>query len=405
LDRLCEKGGKKMRVGFVGLGNLGKAIVDRMISQGLGLYVYNRTIEKAKNYNYYENPNQLFKNSDVIFIIIRDSNAVEELLFREIDKENLKDKIIIDMTTNSYQFVIYAYNKIKNLNGYYFEAPLLGSVPAAQSGNLVMLIYGDIDKFKKIEDIIKTFTRKIFYFDELGKPTKIKLLNNFALAGISHSIIETITIAQKLSIEKEVILDVLLSGAGRSYFLEIKKDKILNENFQPQFSIELLHKDLNYFFELINQFHIYSHILEPINKILKRAINLGYGNLDISAIYLVLKEKIFNDERFIEGIKLFQEGKFFEAHEVLEELWREIPNENKYRNFIKALIQISAGYYKYIIQKNKDGAIKIFNNTKNYLLEYQDEKTIFNVKELVRNIEFLIELIKEGKDISSFKVI
>lgn len=394
-----------MKVGFIGLGNLGKAIVDRMISQGLELYVYNRTIEKAKSYNYYEDPNELFKNCDIIFIIIKDSRAVEELLFNKVEIQNLKDKIIIDMTTNSYQFVIYAYKKIKNLNGYYFEAPLLGSIPAAQDGNLVMLIYGDSDKFEKIEDIIKTFTRKIYYFDELGKPTKIKLLNNFALAGISHSIIETITIAQKLSIEKEIMLDILLNGAGRSYFLEIKKDKLLTENFQPHFSIELLHKDLNYFFELINQFHIYSHILEPVNKTLKRAINLSYGNLDISAIYLVLKEKIFNDERFIEGIKLFQENKFFEAHEVLEEFWREIPKENKYRNFIKALIQISAGYYKYLVQKNKDGAIKIFTNAKNYLLEYQEEKTIFNIRELLRNIEFLIELIEKNEDISSFKII
>ncbi|MEO0150392.1 MAG: DUF309 domain-containing protein [candidate division WOR-3 bacterium] len=405
MDRLYKKGDKEMRIGFVGLGNLGKAIVDRMISQNVDIWVYNRTIEKARNYNHYKEPNDLFKNSDVVFIIIRDSKAVEEFLFNTIDSKHLQNKIIIDMTTNSYDFVIYAHEKLKNLNAYYFEAPLLGSIPAAQTGSLVMLISGDFEIYKKIEEIIKTFTRKIYYFSEIGKPTKIKLLNNFALAGISQTLIETISIAQHMGIEKEVIIDILLNGAGRSYFLEIKKDKILNEDFSPQFSIELLYKDLNYFDELIKKFHLYSTLLEPFKNTLKKAINSNYSSMDISGIYLVLREKIFNDEKFINGLRLFETGNYFQAHEVLEELWREIPQDNKYKNFIKALIQICAGYYKYIEQKNPQGAKKIFKNARNYLLNYVNENVIMDVKEIIKNIDEVINMIENNEDISGFKIL
>ncbi len=404
MDRLCEKGYKKMRVGFVGLGNLGKAIVDRMISQGINLYVYNRTIEKAKNYNHYKDPNELFRNSEVIFLIIKDSNAVKEFLSK-IEPENIKNRIIVDMTTNSYQFILSIYNEIKELNGYYLEAPLVGSIPAAQTGSLVMLISGDYNIYKKIEDIIKTFTRKIYYFEEIGKPTKIKLLNNFALAGISQTISETVALSQNLGVEKELMIDILLNGAGRCYFLEIKKDKLLNEDFSPQFSVELLYKDLRYFFELINRSHLYSYILEPELKILERTINSGYGNLDISAIYLVLKEKIFNDERFIKGLKLLDQGDYFEAHEILEELWREIPVENRYKNLIKGFIQIAAGYYKYLEQRSKEGAKKIFQNAKNYLIDYLDEHLAFNVNEIVKNIDKILEMIEKEEDIKNFKVL
>lgn len=394
-----------MRIGFVGLGNLGKAIVDRMISQGINLLVYNRTIEKAKNYNYFLEPNELFINSDLIFIIIKDSIAVEEFLFKKIKPENIENKIIVDMTTNSYSYVKKFYQKVKELNGYYFEAPLLGSIPSANTGSLVMLISGDKDKLKLIEHIIQTFTKKTFYFDNIGEPTKLKLLNNFALSGILQTIMETIAIAENMNMKKELILEILLNGAGRSYFLEVKKDKILNEDFSPQFSIELLHKDLNYFFELINDFSLYSHILEPTNRILKRAMDLNYGNLDISGVYLVLKRDIFNDERFIKGIELLKSGDYFEAHEVLEDLWREIPEENRYRNLIKGIIQICAGYYKYIEQKNPLGARGIFINAKKYLSEYLHEKQVMDVKKVLENVERIIKMIDKEEDITNFKII
>ncbi len=382
-----------MKVGFVGLGNLGKPIVDRMISQGIDVWIYNRSTDKAKNYNHYLDPNNLFKNCDVIFIIIRDSNAVEEFLFKKINSEYLENKVIVDMTTNSYNFVISAYERIKKLNGYYFEAPLLGSVPAAQTVSLIMLISGDLGIYKKIESLIQTFTKKIYYFEEVGKPTKIKLLNNFALAGISQSIIETISIAQNIGIDKELIVEVLSNGAGRSYFLEIKKEKILNEDFSPQFSIDLLYKDLKYFLELINRFHVYSSILKPSINILEKAIKLGYGNLDISGTYLALKEKVFNDERFIKGLELFENGEYFKAHEVLEELWREMPSENKYKNLVKALIQLCAGYYKYFEQKNPEGAKKIFKNAKNYLMNYLEENLIIDVKKIVKDLDNFINIL------------
>ncbi|MCS7244842.1 MAG: DUF309 domain-containing protein [candidate division WOR-3 bacterium] len=394
-----------MKVGFVGLGNLGKAIVDRMISQGINLYVYNRAVEKAKNYNHFLDPNELFYNSDVIFIIIRDSKAVEELLFKRIEPQNIENKIIVDMTTNSYSFVKKFYQKVRELNGYYFEAPLLGSIPAANTGSLVMLISGDKSRLKLIEHIIETFTKKFYYFDNIGEPTKLKLLNNFALAGILQSIMETITIGENMGIRKDLILEILSNGAGRSYFLEVKKEKILNEDFSPQFSIELLHKDLNYFFELINDFHLYSHILEPTNKILERAVNLNHGSLDISGVYLVLKKNIFNDERFIKGLELLRTGDYFEAHEVLEDLWREMPVENKYRNFIKGIIQICAGYYKHIEQRNPNGARNIFINAKNYLSKYLEENQVIDVKKVIANIEKIIGMIDKNEDISSFKII
>ncbi|MEO0217297.1 MAG: DUF309 domain-containing protein, partial [candidate division WOR-3 bacterium] len=88
-----------------------------------------------------------------------------------------------------------------------------------------------------------------------------------------------------------------------------------------------------------------------------------------------------------------------------EELWREIPQDNKYKNFIKALIQICAGYYKYIEQKNPQGAKKIFKNARNYLLNYVNENVIMDVKEIIKNIDEVINMIENNEDISGFKIL
>lgn len=93
-----------MKAGFVGLGNLGKAMIKRLMSEKVELSVWNRTKEKAKDINapFVDKLKDLINENDIIFLNLFDSNAVEEVLER-VDgllSADLKDKIIIDTSTN-----------------------------------------------------------------------------------------------------------------------------------------------------------------------------------------------------------------------------------------------------------------------------------------------------------------
>ncbi|MFN4307036.1 NAD(P)-binding domain-containing protein, partial [Sulfurihydrogenibium azorense] len=108
-----------MKIGFIGLGHLGKEIAKRLISQGVDLVVYNRTKEKAKELGVEiaDSPADLINKVDAVFIIVFDSEASKKVIFGEkgLIKGEIKNKTIIDMTTNHYKYVENTYKELKNI--------------------------------------------------------------------------------------------------------------------------------------------------------------------------------------------------------------------------------------------------------------------------------------------------
>ena len=106
-----------MSVGFIGLGSLGKTIAKRLIAQGVPLVVWNRTKEKALDLGVEiaQSPAELSKKVNTIFVMVFDSQASEEVIFGKegLVQGDIKGKTIVDMTTNHYRYVEFAYQELK----------------------------------------------------------------------------------------------------------------------------------------------------------------------------------------------------------------------------------------------------------------------------------------------------
>ena len=233
-----------MKIDFIGLGYLGKTMAKKMISEGIDLTVWNRTISKASDLEakVADSPMALANSLDIIFLNLFDSSAVRSVLFDEngIIKGKLEGKVIVDTTTNHFNDVLDFYRAVKERGGFYLESPVLGSVIPASQGNLVVLVSGEKNAYKKALPYIEKIGKTIFYLEKATLATKMKLINNLILGTFMAAISEAVTFGECIDVDKKVVLDILSSGAGNSGVMNSKKEKILKEDFSTHFSSALI---------------------------------------------------------------------------------------------------------------------------------------------------------------------
>lgn len=282
-----------MKIGFIGLGNLGKAMAKRLISEGVELIVWNRTIEKAKELGctIANTPKELISGVDIIILNLRDSSAVKDVLIKEngIIYGNCENKIVIDTTTNHFEEVLEFYNLLKEKNAYYLESPVLGSVIPASQGLLTILVSGNKTAFERAKFILEKMGKNIFYLEKEGVATKMKLINNLVLGSLMATLSEAIVFAEQSGIDKKQVIDILLSGAGNSMVLNAKKQKIIEEDFTPHFTNALIYKDLDYLQDLAKLLKRPLFTGSIVKEIYATAILKGLENEDFSSIYKLFK--------------------------------------------------------------------------------------------------------------------
>lgn len=282
-----------MKIGFIGLGYLGKTMAKRLISEGIDLLVWNRTKEKVLDLktDVAESPFYLAESVDIIFLNLFDSGAVRTVLYGEngILNADIKGKVIVDTTTNHFEDVLYFHRSVREKGGSYLESPVLGSVIPASQGNLVILVSGEKDAFDRAMPYIEKLGKTIFYLEGETLATKMKLINNLILGTFMAVISEAVAFGEQAGVDKKTVLDILASGAGNSAVMNAKKEKLLKEDFSTHFSSALIYKDLHYLQDLAKT------LGRPLftGSIVKEMFALTFKDkldtLDFSALYKALK--------------------------------------------------------------------------------------------------------------------
>ncbi|MGD0230686.1 MAG: NAD(P)-dependent oxidoreductase [Syntrophorhabdales bacterium] len=281
-----------MKIGWIGLGHLGKEMAKRLLSEGVELVVWDRIPEKMDDFGGSRGrPALLVKQVDIVFLSLFDSAGVEEVLGGTdgLLNADCAGKVIVDLTTNHFDAPPGFRRAVAEKGGLYVESPLLGSVIPAQQGNLTALICGDRTALDRAVPLIDKFARTIFYFDEPGQPTRMKLINNFVLGCFMSAIAEALLLGEAAGLERTRMLDVLSAGAGSSAVLSAKKEKLANEDFSAHFSSALMDKDLRYLAELSARAGKRLIVGKPVKELFDEAISAGEGDLDFSAVWKVIR--------------------------------------------------------------------------------------------------------------------
>jgi len=279
-----------MQIGFIGLGNLGKAIAGRLLDCGHALTVWNRTPGKTEGLraDVAGTPRELAEASDMIFLCLFDSEGVSQVLSQEeygLLAGRVAGKTVVDLTTNHFGRVMDFHAQCRKAGAAYLEAPVLGSVIPASQGNLTILVSGEENIYDRAKSVLEDIGKHLFF---LGKPslaTKMKLINNLTLAGFMAAIAEATAFGEKVGIGKQDILEILSVGGGNSLVLNAKKNKLLAEDFSVHFSSALLVKDLHCLQDLayVNGLSLFTGAVTK--ELFAAACESGFAREDFSAIY------------------------------------------------------------------------------------------------------------------------
>ncbi len=282
-----------MAVGFIGLGQLGATMARRLISQGVELSVWNRTISKAHGLaaSFAASPKDLVTRSSILFLNLFDSAAVEAVLTGPsgVLAGNCAGKLIVDTTTNHFKPVIEFHERLARAGGSYLEAPVLGSVVPASKGELVVLVSGARKAFENARPMIEHLGKRIFFLEQPGLATKMKLVNNLVLGSFMAILSEALVLGESAGLKRETTLDILGAGAGNSGVLNAKRQKLMESDFSPHFSAALIHKDLGYLEELARELKHPSRLAPVVRELFGETFAADRQHEDFSVLFDILK--------------------------------------------------------------------------------------------------------------------
>jgi len=282
-----------MKLGFIGLGHLGKAIAGRLQEQGHQLTVWNRTPEKAADMavDVARDPAAVGAASDMVFLCLFDSHAVREVLTGEngLLSKDVAGLTIVDLSTNHFHDVAEFHELCAQAGATYLESPVLGSVVPAQQGALTVLVSGDTAAYEQARPVLADIGQHIFHLEAPTLATKMKLINNLALGSFMATLAEALSLGEDAGIDRTEVLDILGVGGGNSLVLNAKRAKLLAEDFSPHFTSALIYKDLHCLQDLAYEQKKTLFTGAVVKELYARTFAEGLDRSDFSAIYKLFK--------------------------------------------------------------------------------------------------------------------
>jgi len=283
-------------VGFIGLGKMGIPMVKNIMNSGYDIIVYNRSKDKTEQFrkngvNIAKNPREVVEFSKYTITMLTDSEAVKSVFYGQDGILNAlgPGKIFIDMSTISPQVSIELSKMVESKNAEMIDAPVTGSVPAAEKAELTIMVGGKFETFEKTKKLLSSMGKNIIYIGSNGYGLKMKMINNIILGANMAILSEAILLGEANGIDPELQFKVLSTGSAYSKVMDIKKENIIKNEFPPMFNLEHEMKDLNYAMDMAKSSTFPLIITSEISQIYEMASKKGLGKLDFSAIYKALR--------------------------------------------------------------------------------------------------------------------
>lgn len=282
-----------MKIGWIGLGNMGIPMSQRLLNAGYDVTLYNRTREKlepyrAKGIQTALTPQALLQMTDVVFVMVSDDHALHEICYgaQGLLQEKLNGKIIVNMSTVSPAISRDIAKTCREQGGEYLDAPVSGSVKPAQDGTLVIMVGGNRTIFEKIKPLFDHLGRLSVYVGEAGMGNTTKLAANLLLGIITQGLAEATLFASKNGIRMEDLFEIINNAAIASPYLKMKSEIIAQNQFQAAFALRHLAKDLRLAKEEGMDFPLGNAAYASFQQ----AVKTNLADQDCMAIYQFLKQ-------------------------------------------------------------------------------------------------------------------
>ena len=284
------------KVAVLGLGLMGAAIAQNLLSRKHEVHGYNRTKEKAKPLAekgaiIHLTPKEAAEDVDVVLTMLTDHEAVRDVA---LGKDGFlpamkKGSLWIDMSTILPEASMEHGAECEKRGIERLDAPVIGGPQPAAKGELVLVVGGRKDVYTKHLEFLRHMGKEVLYMGESGAGHKMKLAFNLYLANVAAAFSEALVFAQKIGIDAKDFVDVVNKTHHKSSYTENKGPRITKNDYSPTFTLKMMRKDL----ALIQTEAILNTITLPLSTsvlgLYTAGMNQGLSELDYSSIAVIFQ--------------------------------------------------------------------------------------------------------------------
>ncbi len=281
----------KPSVALLGLGTMGRGMAVNLLKAGLPLTVWNRTPAQADPWLHMgaalaKTPALAAKGADVVIAMLSDDVASRATWLGQDGALAAMSPaaFAVECSTLSPRWIAELNLEIMNRGLHMVEAPVTGSRPEAAAGKLTFLVGAEEETLAAIAPVLRCMSKEIVHLGPVGSGAQLKLINNFLCGVQITSFAEALTWMERTELRRDAALEFLKRGAPGSAMLSIISDRMTRRNYEVNFLLRLIEKDLRYAHAAAAELGIELTMSSPAEEMFRIAREKGFGEQDMSAV-------------------------------------------------------------------------------------------------------------------------
>jgi 3-hydroxyisobutyrate dehydrogenase len=280
-----------MKVALIGTGLMGRPMAERLLAAGYQLSVFNRNRDKAEplqpaGAQIAGSAAEAIEPAHCVILMLSDAGAIRQVVLDSRPRPELNGRTVIQMGTISPCESIDFQREVRQRGGDYLEAPVLGSIPEATAGNLLVMVGGSKSQFDRWSGLFQIFGPQPLLIGKVGKASALKLAMNQLILSLTAGFSMSLGFVQKYEIEVDLFMKILRQSALYAPTFDKKLERMLNRDYtRPNFPGKHLAKDLRLFHAEAEAVHLDLSVIEGLDRILALTFKKGFAESDYSALY------------------------------------------------------------------------------------------------------------------------
>jgi 2-hydroxy-3-oxopropionate reductase len=279
------------RLGFIGLGKMGKPMAKNLLRSGFPLTVYNRSqppIDDLVKEGAASalTPKEVGSRSEIVFLSLPSTQAVHEVVLSEVGVGcgMKRGGVIIDTSTIDPQSTREISGELRELGLRFLDAPVSGGPEAAETATLTFMIGGDETTLNACRDVFDVLGRNLYHMGSNGAGQSTKLVNQLLVTTHTLATAEAMTFAAALNLDLAKVVRVIERSAGDSFVFRRTAPLMISQDFGHGWQNYLMHKDLQLILNIASAKHLRLFLPARAIRIFSRALKLGLGKVDSASI-------------------------------------------------------------------------------------------------------------------------
>jgi 3-hydroxyisobutyrate dehydrogenase len=286
-----------VRIGWIGVGRMGSALIARLLDAGYAVGVWNRTREKCepleeRGATIVDDPREL-ADCDVVFTMVAGSEDFKQVTIAPggvLTQAGRAPAILIDSSTVSVEASAEVRAYADRVGTALLAAPVSGNPSVARAGRLTVVASGPPDAFATARPVLEALGRGATYVGEGERARLVKICHNLALGIVAQTLAEITVLAEKGGISRTDFLAFFNDSVMGSTFSRYKTPALVTLDYSPTFTPELLRKDFDLGLDAAAQLGVSVPLVAHVRDLVAAMIEQGYSGVDFAALLSVQAE-------------------------------------------------------------------------------------------------------------------